>query len=255
MAGDFETIDVRISGGVATIVLNRPQRANSITIAMCHEITAAQHAIEADPTNRVIVLTGAGRHFCGGADLTAIQDGDEPSNADFIDSLWASPLPVIAAINGAATGGGFELSLACDLRIMAAEAFVSLPEVRFGALPVGGGTQRASRLVGPGVAKELLFFGDRLSASEALAKGLVTKVVPLSELEAVVQEAARALIRHPAYALTLAKRAVNEGLDLPLADGLALEKRLGASITPEMMSEAQQAVASADPVYGNIFKR
>lgn len=252
----FETILVNAQNGVVRLTLNRPHRANAINHQMRRDILQVLPLIVADESNRTIVVTGAGRHFCGGADLKELREesgGTIP--ADFIDALAACPLPVVAAINGAAMGGGMEIALACDFRVVADTAFLGLPEIQFGGVPAGGGTQRASRLVGPGIAKELVMLGLPLDAWAALEKGLVTRVFLADRFDEDVEHFAQILVDRPSFAIAAAKRAIDEGLQLSLVDGLALETSIIADMaTPEMMRNAQDQAARRGETYAKIFR-
>jgi enoyl-CoA hydratase len=256
---DFTTIQVERRDAIALITLNRPERANTISVQLMHDMVGAFDALEADRSCRVVILTGAGeRHFCGGADLKdpALRSrrAEDMPKRDFITAIEDSRLPVIAAINGAAMGGGCEIALACDLRVIAEDAPIGLPEIRFGALPAGGGTQRLPRLVGPGIAKEMILLGLPWTAAEALRIGLVNRVVPKAELMRACEEIAAVLIERAAYAVKTAKHLINKGLELPLAEGLRLERQSIATMaTPEERAEAQQRAAASQATYARIF--
>ena len=171
----YETIILDRKDGIGYLTLNRPDRANTISLQLMHDVVSAMEQVEADPEYRVVILTGAGKHFCGGADLRdfaeraqqrAASGAERSGGGDFVtprrdifSALEESRVPVIAAINGAAMGGGCEIALACDVRVISDTATIGLPEIRFGALPAGGGTQRLPRLVGAGIAKEMIFSG------------------------------------------------------------------------------------------------
>jgi len=163
---------------------------------------------------------------------------------------------VIAAINGAAMGGGCEIALACDIRVIADTATVGLPEIRFGALPAGGGTQRLPRLVGAGIAKEMIFSGLPYTAADALRIGLVNKVVPGAELISECEKIAEVYIERAAYALKTAKALINRGVELPLKDALVLERKMIAEMaTPEERKKAQDAAAATQKTYARIFNK
>ncbi|MFN9194193.1 MAG: enoyl-CoA hydratase/isomerase family protein, partial [Pseudomonadota bacterium] len=185
---EFETLRLAVEDGVATLTLHRPEAMNAITQRMKDELGAALDAVATDDAARVLVVTGAGdKAFCAGADLKE-RAASEPTPAEFFFRQQAThrlftrleqfAKPVIAALNGAAFGGGAEIALCADLRVAAEHARFGLTEVALGVIPAGGGTQRLARLVGPARAKELLFTAARLTATEALALGLVNRVVP-----------------------------------------------------------------------------
>lgn len=254
----YETILVEKRGGIGYLTLNRPDRANTINAQLGADINAALDDFSTDGETRVIVVTGAGRHFCGGADLREAGDRSltrRLSSVNFMSHLENVDLPVIAAINGAAMGGGCEIALCCDIRIMSESAQIGLPEIRFGALPAGGGTQRLPRLIGPGKAKELIYTGLPLTAAEALAIGLVNRVVPHEKLMEACEELAGVLMQRARYALSAAKFLINQGLQADLETGLKLERRIISKMaTPEEMAAERERAAATQPTYANIFK-
>ncbi|MBE7517863.1 MAG: enoyl-CoA hydratase/isomerase family protein [Thermoflexaceae bacterium] len=254
----YETILVEKRGGIGYLTLNRPDRANTINAQLGIDINAALDDFTSDGETRVIILTGAGRHFCGGADLRDMGLRSltrQPSGLNFMSHIENVDLPVIAAINGAAMGGGCEIALCCDLRVMSEAAQIGLPEIRFGALPAGGGTQRLPRLLGPGKAKELIFTGLPLSASEALAIGLVNRIAPPGQLMATCTEIAGVLMQRAGYALAAAKFLINQGMQTDLETGLKLERRIiNKMATPEEMAAERDRAAATQPTYANIFK-
>jgi methylglutaconyl-CoA hydratase len=254
-------IKVEREGAIATIVLNRPARANTINMSLTVELNDALEALDSDPDVACILVTGAGdRHFCGGADLREIEGmiteegvtGDP--RRDFIRHIEQVSKPVIAVINGAAMGGGCEIALACDFRIMVDDAKIGLPEIRFGALPGAGGTQRLPRLIGLAAAKEMILIGAPLNAEEALRTGLVNAVAPRAELQAEALKFAASLTDKAGYALAAGKALLNQALDLPLDEGLALERRTVRDMASEAeRRRAQEKSAANSAVYSNIF--
>ncbi|MGH7780664.1 MAG: enoyl-CoA hydratase/isomerase family protein, partial [Candidatus Binataceae bacterium] len=256
--------------GIGYLMLNRPDRANTISFQLAREVVSAMEEIEANPEYRVLIITGAGnRHFCGGADLRdfarraseARSGGPEPKSEqrsmprrDMFSAIEQSRVPVIAAINGAAMGGGCEIALACDIRVIADTATIGLPEIRFGALPAGGGTQRLPRLVGPGVAKEMIFSGLPWSVEDAFRVGLVNRVAPAADLIANCEKIARVYIERAGYALKTAKALINRGIQLPLEEAIALERKMIAAMaTPEERRKAQEQAAATQKTYARIF--
>ncbi|MCA8900600.1 MAG: enoyl-CoA hydratase/isomerase family protein [Hyphomonas sp.] len=250
-------------GAIATIVLNRPQRANTITLRLTVELNDALDELESDPEVSCILITGAGdKHFCGGADLREIEDmmtdegvtGDP--RRDFVSHIEDVSKPVIAVINGAAMGGGCEIAMACDFRIMADDTKIGLPEIRFGALPGAGGTQRLPRLVGLAKAKELILMGNPVSAEEAARIGLVTAAVPRGELQDHVLELAGQLAEMAPYALAAGKLLLNQSLDLPLVAGLSLERQVVRDMgSEEERQQFQERSAAKSSVYAGIFSK
>ncbi len=268
---NYETIILERRDGIGYLTLNRPDRANTISRQLMADLVAAMDSVEADTEYRVLILTGAGRHFCGGADLRDLsqrgsggaarfgsapgQDPDVPPR-DMFAALEDSRVPIIAAINGAAMGGGCEIALACDIRVISDAATIGLPEIRFGALPAGGGTQRLPRLVGTGAAKEMIFSGLPWTAEEAFRIGLVNRVAPAAQLMSACEEMARVYIERAAYALKTAKALVNRGIELPLKEGIALERKMIREMaTPEERRKAQEDAAAKQGTYARIFSR
>ena len=268
----YETIILERKDGIGYLTLNRPDRANTISLQLMREVVGAMEEVEADAEYRVVILTGAGKHFCGGADLRdfaerarerAASGADRQGSGSFVtpqrdifSALEESRVPVIAAINGAAMGGGCEIALACDVRVISDTATIGLPEIRFGALPAGGGTQRLPRLVGVGVAKEMIFSGLPWTAEEAFRVGLVNRVTPAAGLIEECEKMARVYVERAAYALKTAKQLVNRGVELPLKDGIALERKMIAEMaTPEERKKAQDQAAAAQKTYARIFEK
>jgi enoyl-CoA hydratase len=220
------------SDAIAVLTLDRPGRLNAIgtdTVALLHD---AIDAIERDAAVRVVVVTGEGRAFSAGADITEL-DGLQSAHdfARFVRSLTDAfgrlarlTQPSIAAVDGLALGGGCELALACDLRVAGDGARFGVPEVRLGLLPAAAGTQRLARLLPGAVAKHLLMTGEPLGADDALRWGLVNRVVPAGEALAMSLELAKSLATGPPIALAAAKRLVDEGVELPFDTAVGLER-------------------------------
>src|ERR1700693_1239456 len=216
----YETIILDRKDGIGYLTLNRPDRANTISLQLMHDVVSAMEQVEADQEYRVVIVTGAGKHFCGGADLRdfaerarerATAGAERRGSGDFVtpqrdifSALEESRVPVIAAINGAAMGGGCEIALACDVRVISDTATIGLPEIRFGALPAGGGTQRLPRLVGARIAEEMSFSGLPWTAQEAFRVGLVNRVAPAAELLKECETMASVYVERAAYALKAA---------------------------------------------------
>lgn len=222
-----ESVHWERRGHVGWVTIDRPHRSNALDQSARDGLAAAFAAIEQDDEVRVVVLTGAGRAFCGGVDLKEAPPTPAPLD---LGTPVATPVerctrPVVAAVNGAAVGGGFELALAADLRVASTTAFFSLTELRIGSLPGSGGTQRLFHNLPPSVAWELLLTGSRLSAADALHHGLVSRVFDdehfVDEVTALVDRIAGAA----PLSLRAAKVAARAALD-GRADGLALERVL-----------------------------
>lgn len=227
----LEATRYSVDDGVATVVLDRPDAANARNQQMRDELKAIWSGIADDPSIRAVVLTGAGdRYFCAGMDMKEAGERESPAerrdrlrSSRDIEQLAALPQPVVAAVNGFALGGGCEMALACDLRIIADSAQIGLTELTHGLVPGGGGTQRLPRLVGPALAAELLLLGRRLSGAEAVEAGLANRCVPLPDLATAAAEVARAIAAHPPRAVRYAKELLRKSQELPLAAGVDLE--------------------------------
>ncbi len=215
---------------VVVLTVDRQEKLNALDQQVVEEIGQALLEIEAEAP-RDIVVTGAGeRSFIAGADIRAMSAMDPMEAKRFSEIghaamalLDRSPVPTIAAINGFALGGGCEVAIACDIRIAAENAVLGLPEVGLGILPGMGGTQRLPRLLGPALAKELIFTGRRLNAQEALAMGLVNRVVGQGEALSAAKEMAAEISANAPLAVRHAKAAANRSLDVDLVSGLEYE--------------------------------
>ena len=224
---------------IAVVTLNRPDVVNAFSVRMRDELWEVLAAVRDDPDVRGMLLVGAGeRGFCAGADLTEF--GTAPSQTvaravrwerDLWGLLLGMPKPTVAALHGYCLGSGLEMAALCDVRVAADDAVFGMPEAGLGLVPAAGGTQLLPRLLGPGRAIELLLSGRRFGAEDALAYGLVSEVVPRSELVAAATALLRRVLRAPAPALAAAKRALTDGADMPLAAALDLERRLAASLS------------------------
>jgi enoyl-CoA hydratase/3-hydroxyacyl-CoA dehydrogenase len=213
----WETILFEKRGPIAYITLNRPDKLNAINPVMLKELSRALTLVEGDVDTRSAVIQGAGRSFCAGFDVATFMARPTPSQVlsmvkDFQalnDRIEALPKPIIASLHGHALGGGFEIALACDFRFASQSADVGQTEINLGFIPGAGGTQRITRLVGPALAKKIIFTGDRIPSSEALKLGLVDQVVDDAKLAEEVHKFASILAEKPPLALAAAKRAIN----------------------------------------------
>ncbi len=232
--GDFVRLEVE--GGIGTIRLDRP-KMNAINGQLREELVTT--ALEARDRSevRAVVLYGGERVFAAGAD---IKEMEALTYADMLawgvqlqDALKLVaklPKPVVAAVTGYALGGGFELALAADFRVLGESAKVGVPEIQLGVMPGAGGTQRLTRLVGPAKAKDLVFTGRHVAADEALALGIADRVVPDAEVYDAAVALASQFVAGPAVALRAAKQAIDEGLELDLDSALRLETALFAGL-------------------------
>lgn len=221
------------SQGIAIVMLNRPQAANSLSRQMLLELQEVISKCKSDMSVRCVILIGAGdTAFCAGADLKERMGMSETEVyaavaliRDTINQIESLPKPVIAAINGVAFGGGLELALACDLRIAAQTAKLGLTETSLGIIPGAGGTQRLPRLVGIGRAKELIYTARRIEAEEALRIGLVEYIVPAETLLDKALHIAEQIARNAPIAVSQAKIAIDNGFGRDMITGLALEQQ------------------------------
>jgi enoyl-CoA hydratase/carnithine racemase len=225
-----EFVRVEVAGQIATIRLDRP-KMNALNAQVQAEIAEAARQVSADDAVRAVVLYGGERVFAAGADIKEMAPLGQAEMAERAAALQAAfnvvadiPKPVVAAVTGYALGGGLELALCADFRVLGENAKVGQPEILLGVIPGAGGTQRLPRLIGPARAKDLIFTGRQVTAAEALAIGLADRVVP----DAGVYQAALDLVARyasgPALALRAAKQAVNKGLEVDLATGLEIER-------------------------------
>ena len=230
----YEAIRYELTGGIATITLNRPNVHNAMNEKMREELTACFGELAQSAEARVVVVTGGGeRAFSAGADIrefvtpqVPVKFRDARRRVDFRAAMDRCGQPIIAAINGFALGGGLELALACDIRIAGEDSLLGLTEVNLAIIPGGGGTQRLPRLVGRGKALEMILTGARIDGREALRIGLVERVVPTAEVYAAAQALAKMLAERAPIAMRYAKEAVVKGLGMSLEDGLRLENDL-----------------------------
>src|SRR5271168_5102031 len=243
MAEPFVALERR-PDGVALVRLDRP-KANALSVEVLGQIHSVATALHDDPPGAV-VLWGGRRIFAAGAEIAELAGtGADAVGAGFaraLASLASLPRATIAAINGYALGGGLELALACDFRVCAEDSRLGLPEVLLGLLPGGGGTQRLPRLIGSSRAKELILTGRQVPADEALAIGLVNRVVPPDEVLEAALAWATELAAGPVLAHGLAKTAVDGGLETTLAAGLHIEQ--DAFVAVAATEDASRGIAS-----------
>ena len=224
-------------GGVAILTLNRPEVINAFDTRMRDDLFSALGAAGDDPDVGAILIRGAGeRGFCAGADLSEF--GSAPSQTIARQVRWerdlwglfaSTPKPLIAALHGHVIGSGVEIACLCDLRIAAEDAVFRMPETALGMIPAAGGSQTLPRTVGLAASMPALLANEAIPAARALAMGLVHRVVPRAELADASETAAQRLAAIPPETSAAIKRAVSEGMDMPLPRGLALERRLAAN--------------------------
>jgi enoyl-CoA hydratase/carnithine racemase len=219
-------------GSTVWVTLNRPDARNALSRAMNVELVELAAALEERDDVRAIVVTGAGdKAFCAGADLKERRGVSAQETGPYLNAIAGAiggfadaRKPTICAMNGSAYGGGLELALACDFRILVEGAEVGLTEVKLGIMPGAGGTQRLPRLIGEARAKELILLGRRIPAARALEIGLVNQVVPRAGLVAATEALLAELATCAPLSVTCAKQAIERGYGTPMADGLGIER-------------------------------
>jgi enoyl-CoA hydratase/carnithine racemase len=242
--------------GVVWVTLNRPDARNALSRQTNLELFELVNELEQEDDARPIVITGAGdKAFSAGADLKERRDiaaddarpyVDAISNA--IDSWSRLRRPTIAAMNGSAYGGGLELALACDFRVLVDGAEVGLTEVRLGIMPGAGGTQRLPRLIGTARAKEMILLGRRIPAAKALEYGLVNQVVPAAQLRSAVDAMLAELAGCAPLSVTIAKQAIQRGMDASLDQGIQIEREMyDLTLTTQDRDEGLRAFAEKRP--------
>jgi enoyl-CoA hydratase len=243
---------------IAVITINRPDALNALNYDVLIKLSQAVEAAEKDDDIFVLIVTGTGKSFVAGADISQMKDFSpvqakafaQYANAIFL-KLEALNKPSIAAVNGYALGGGCELAMACDIRIAGTKAKFGQPEVGLGITPGFGGTQRLPRLVGSSKAKELIFTAENIGAEEALRIGLVSRVVPDDELMNAATELAEKIIKNAQVAVRQSKDAINKGLQCDIATGLAFEAQaFSHCFSTEEQKDAMTAFVSKSKLSG-----
>ncbi|HEX9999702.1 MAG TPA: enoyl-CoA hydratase-related protein [Actinoplanes sp.] len=231
-----EFVKLEITGGIGTIRLDRPPM-NALNNQVQEELRTAAHAATGDDEVKAVIVYGGEKVFAAGADIAEFTKVTyqemlarvvELSTA--FDSVARIPKPVVAAVTGYALGGGCELALACDWRVVATDAKLGQPEIKLGLIPGAGGSQRLARLIGPARAKDLIFSGRMVDAEEALRIGLADRVAPAADVYSTAVRLVQPYVTGPSLALRAAKQAVDGGLSVDLASGLALESQLFAGL-------------------------
>jgi enoyl-CoA hydratase len=239
-----------VDQAIATVSLNRPGKSNAFHGEMWLALEEAAQSIKLDPSIRAVILTGKGKSFCGGLDINraasegiylgsrTLRPGFETLH--YLSSVFTLferlPVPVIAAVNGGCIGLGMELALVCDIRLAAENAVFSIPEVVFGLVPDCGGTQRLPRLVGPAVARELIYTGRRINAAEALRIGLVNHIYPPEELMKEALKMASEIASNSKEAVQAAKRCLNTAMNTSLEAGLHFETSSAETVLGEKIN-------------------
>jgi enoyl-CoA hydratase/carnithine racemase len=224
-------IEVKEEGQIATVTFNRPEKLNAVDEEMVLELDNVLDYMDHNSTTRVVIMKGSGdKVFVAGGDIKRLREMTVEEGERFVylgqrvlNRLEYSNKIVIAAINGYAFGGGLEIALACDIRVASNKSVLGLPEVSVGLFPAWGGTQRLSRLIGTGLAKELIFTGDRISPERALQIGLVNHLVEHDQLDQKCREIAQKIINNSPISVVQAKKAINHGSEVSFDKALILE--------------------------------
>jgi enoyl-CoA hydratase/carnithine racemase len=251
---DLVSVSRDNADGVVVLTLTRPERANALDSATVGAMRAAVDCVAGDDAVGGVVVAGAGAHFSAGMDLKEV--ARPPTWFDDIralfDAIAALSVPTIAAVHGACLGGGAELALSCDLRVGDTTTRLGFPEIRLGALPVAGGTQRLTRLVGRAETKYLLWTGEPVDAAEAHRLGFLQEVVTAGGAEDRARELAGAIAGRPQVAVRMAKRLVDGAGSLPLSEGLAAELAESGELFADLATRAEQA-RETDPLYRRLM--
>lgn len=249
-------VELKKNDKTAVLTINRPEALNALNSQVLSDLKAALDELKKEADLRCLIITGAGpKSFVAGADIGEMSTMNPKKGEAFgiagnkvMSQVASFPCPVIAAVNGYALGGGFELALACDLRLASEKARFAFPETGLGITPGFGGTQRLARLVGPALASELIFTGRTVKADEALAKGMVSQVCAPEELLDKAQELADTIAGRAPIAIRQAKKAIRGGLDLTLEKGLDYESEcFGECFDSEDQKNAMKAFVEKQP--------
>lgn len=233
MMGEYKNLLFENLDGIGILTMNRPKALNALNAETMGELSSVLEKIAKDEAIRVLIITGSGKAFVAGADITEMLPMTSAEGMAWgrfgqrvFNQIETLPQPVIAAINGFALGGGCEMAMACDIRLAAEGAKFGQPEVGLGIIPGFAGTQRLPRLIGKGRAKELLFTGELITAQEAYRIGLVNRVVPAEELLGEAKLLAAKILKQATYAVKLCKEAVNTGMEVDQNTGTEFEGSL-----------------------------
>jgi len=253
---NYKTILLEKEGGIRILTLNRPDRLNAINYDLALELEQVTAEIDEDTEARVLIITGAGRGFCAGADIKEMADPNAKQlplgkRYTFFNRLEDLGKPVIAAINGACNGGGLEIALCCDFRIASEAATFGLGEVKIGVIPAAGGTARLPRLIGATRAKQFLYFGNRIDAPEAGRMGLVNQVVAPENLIRETKKWAAELAERPPLSLKMLKSCVNLGMQMDLPGAIDYEAKCVAILmnSEDRMEGIRAFVEKRKPIF------
>jgi Enoyl-CoA hydratase/carnithine racemase len=246
---EYSNLLIELKEGIAILTINNPQSLNALNTAILKELNSAIESLREVKDLRVLIITGVGKAFVAGADIKEMSGLNAVSGKEFgrigsdvFRAIETFDVPVIAAVNGFALGGGCELALACDIRVASENAKFGQPEVGLGIIPGFSGTQRLSKIIGEGNAKELIFTGDIIDAQQAYRVGLVNKIAPAEELLDVAMGIAGKIAKNAPIAVKFAKQAINIGSNVDIDSGIAVENNLfGLCFSTEDQKNGMQA--------------
>lgn len=256
----YDTIETDVTGRVATIRFNRPDKLNALNTQVMEEVLDAATGFDADPGIGCLILTGSGRAFAAGADIAelAVQDYASMYASDFFagwDRFAALRLPKIAAVNGFALGGGCEVAMMCDVILASDAARFGQPEIKIGCIPGIGGTQRLTRLIGRAKAMDLILTGRMIGADEALQMGLISRVIPADDLARTALETAQEIAGYPRDIAMMARACVNMAEQSTLESGVRFERQMyHALYGSDAQKEGMQAFLEKRPPRHNAGK-
>jgi enoyl-CoA hydratase len=256
----YDTLETDVTGRVATIRFNRPDKLNALNTQVMEEVVDAATGFDADPGIGCLILTGSGRAFAAGADIAelAVQDYASMYASDFFagwDRFAALRLPKIAAVNGFALGGGCEVAMMCDVILASDAARFGQPEIKIGCIPGIGGTQRLTRLIGRAKAMDLILTGRMIGADEALQMGLVSRVIPADDLARTALETAQEIAGYPRDIAMMARACVNMAEQSTLESGVRFERQMyHALYGSDAQKEGMQAFLEKRPPQYNAGK-
>ncbi|HEX5499099.1 MAG TPA: enoyl-CoA hydratase/isomerase family protein [Thermomicrobiales bacterium] len=249
MTDGYRNFTIERDGPLAVLTFTREERLNALDHQTFRDLIAGAADVEGDPAVRAVIVTGRGKGFVAGADINEYVDialtdyvAFQRLGREAYDRWEALPKPIIAAVNGYALGGGFELVLIADIVVASERAKFGLPECKLGLMPGGGGTQRLTRLVGRNKAKELIMTGDFIDAAEAQRLGVVNRVVPADELLPAAKALAATIAERAPLAVAMAKELVNDGLNASLPAAITME--MGMTATLYASRDAQEGIAA-----------
>ncbi len=251
----YETLIYEQGESIGTITLNRPERRNALNTVLVRELSALLDDVTKDEDLKVLILTGGPKFFCAGVDLKEQSPTVMDELRAFLRGLDSFPRPVIAAVNGSCLAGGLEMAMSCDLRVVAENCVLGLPEIRFGMLAAAGGTQKLPRLIGVARAKEMHYTGEPITAREAWQFGLVNRVVSPALVLDEARKLASVIAERSVAALKMAKFLIDAGINMELDRALELEARTAQALMGnlEQLRTEMGRAAQREDAYKKLF--